>query len=497
MADDLHPPRAARPSSPAPSWSSRRCTPRRRPTRRSREDAGHADAGRGRRRAAHGRPGASGCSGPATRRSCRPATRHRVASRDGERALVIVGFRPLRARRPERVPAEAQPLERPAEVAPAQQQVVARARAWPAAPGRSAPRRAAAPPRAAGSRGGCAYSGYGPAAVALGGAGGHQQVGVALEQVQVAVAERAQALGGGAPGPSGGGPEISGSWNSRVCSSSSASASPARSPKRRYSVPVPTPAGARDVLHRDVLDAARSLDEPRRRLAGSAGGCGRRRRARAAASSSKTGRSGTVTIMPPARPARAPRGTDRRADRPGGRSARGRRARRRRANAPSAMPTGSSDSSTCAPLALSTLRTSACAQTAPNRPVLAPMTAAGLASQDVVRERARGPVERVLEAARDARRCTRAWRSGARRPPRSRRRRSCTRRGRVGLEVLVEDGQAAEAVPLHELDPGRQRRSPPPGAACGCGSPGARCPRCRGSASRPTPARRARARRSA
>src|SRR5918997_7032331 len=42
------------------------------------------------------------------------------------------------------------------------------------------------------------------------------------------------------------------------------------------------------------------------------------------------------------------------------------------------MPTGSSASSTCAPEALSALRTSACAQTAPNRPVLAPMTAAGL-----------------------------------------------------------------------------------------------------------------------
>jgi len=37
----------------------------------------------------------------------------------------------------------------------------------------------------------------------------------------------------GTPGPSGGGPEISPSWNSRVSSSSSASARPARSPKRR------------------------------------------------------------------------------------------------------------------------------------------------------------------------------------------------------------------------------------------------------------------------
>src|SRR3954468_3882476 len=44
----------------------------------------------------------------------------------------------------------------------------------------------------------------------------------------------------------------------------------------------------------------------------------------------------------------------------------------------SAMPTGSSESSTCAPVALSTLRTSACAHTAPNSPVLAPTTAAGL-----------------------------------------------------------------------------------------------------------------------
>src|SRR5215213_9394193 len=45
--------------------------------------------------------------------------------------------------------------------------------------------------------------------------------------------------------------------------------------------------------------------------------------------------------------------------------------------AASAIPTGSSDSSTCAPEALSALRTSACAQTAPNRPVLAPITALG------------------------------------------------------------------------------------------------------------------------
>src|SRR3954469_16241766 len=42
------------------------------------------------------------------------------------------------------------------------------------------------------------------------------------------------------------------------------------------------------------------------------------------------------------------------------------------------MPTGSSLSITYAPEAFIVLRTSACAQTAPNRPVLAPMTAVGL-----------------------------------------------------------------------------------------------------------------------
>ncbi|CAA9519710.1 MAG: hypothetical protein AVDCRST_MAG45-2418 [uncultured Solirubrobacterales bacterium] len=46
--------------------------------------------------------------------------------------------------------------------------------------------------------------------------------------------------------------------------------------------------------------------------------------------------------------------------------------------APSASPTGSSSSRTCAPAVLRTLRSSACAHTAPNRPVDAPMTAAGL-----------------------------------------------------------------------------------------------------------------------
>ena len=46
--------------------------------------------------------------------------------------------------------------------------------------------------------------------------------------------------------------------------------------------------------------------------------------------------------------------------------------------ASAARPTGSSRSTTRAPIAASTLRSSACAQTAPNSPVLAPITATGL-----------------------------------------------------------------------------------------------------------------------
>ena len=46
-------------------------------------------------------------------------------------------------------------------------------------------------------------------------------------------------------------------------------------------------------------------------------------------------------------------------------------------NASSARPIGSSRSSTSAPSAASTLRASACAQTAPNSPVETPTTAAG------------------------------------------------------------------------------------------------------------------------
>ena len=58
-------------------------------------------------------------------------------------------------------------------------------------------------------------------------------------------------------------------------------------------------------------------------------------------------------------------------------------------------------SSTAAPIVFSTLRSSAWAQMAPNRPVLAPIDGDRLSAQAVVREGPRGPVERVLERTRD------------------------------------------------------------------------------------------------
>ena len=68
-----------------------------------------------------------------------------------------------------------------------------------------------------------------------------------------------------------------------------------------------------------------------------------------------------------------------------------------------AWPTASSASVTRAPIAPSTLRSSAAAQTPPNAPALELITATGLLRNDVRRERPRGPVERVLERARDRR----------------------------------------------------------------------------------------------
>ena len=55
---------------------------------------------------------------------------------------------------------------------------------------------------------------------------------------------RPGARSGGAPGPSGGAPRIISSCSSDSCSEITARARPARSPKRRNSVPLPTPASA-------------------------------------------------------------------------------------------------------------------------------------------------------------------------------------------------------------------------------------------------------------
>ena len=70
-------------------------------------------------------------------------------------------------------------------------------------------------------------------------------------------------------------------------------------------------------------------------------------------------------------------------------------------NAVSASPTGVSRSSTRAPIRPSTLRSSACAQTAPNMPVRRPDDGDRLVAQHVVLEGHGGPVERVLELAGD------------------------------------------------------------------------------------------------
>ena len=117
-----------------------------------------------------------------------------------------------------------------------------------------------------------------------------------------------------------------------------------------------------------------------------------------------------------------------------------------------------------------------------------------LLAQHVVGERARGPVERVLEPAGDRRVVLRGGDQERRRPPRPR---SGTPPPRAAGSPRGPHrrwaGPRGPPTPRTRLRAGASR--PPPGAAAGCGSPGARCPRCRGSASL-TPARRARARRS-
>ena len=121
-----------------------------------------------------------------------------------------------------------------------------------------------------------------------------------------------------------------------------------------------------------------------------------------------------------------------------------------------AWPTATSPSTTRAPVAASTLRSSACAHTAPNAPVLAPTTATGMLRSDVGRERARRPVEGVLELARDRRVVLGRREQHGVRPGERRAQRGDRRRGRLDVVVLVVGGHVPQAVPQLELHPGGQ-----------------------------------------
>ena len=72
-----------------------------------------------------------------------------------------------------------------------------------------------------------------------------QQFAVAVQELRRRRGRtRSGARSGGAPGPSGGAPRIISSCSCDSCSETTARARPARSPKRRNSVPLPTPASA-------------------------------------------------------------------------------------------------------------------------------------------------------------------------------------------------------------------------------------------------------------
>src|SRR5687767_897438 len=215
------------------------------------------------------------------------------------------------------------------------------------------------------------------AAVALDRAGGDQQVRVALHQVDVGGPERLQALRG-----RGAGAEWSRPGDQRVLELARVLLQQREREARAVAEAAVEGAGAdtggtRDVLHRDVLDPP-LVDQPRRRLEDAqavAGGVGALARRRAVGDQWEVGHMGDhadcstgARISRQRSPSRSPR----RAVSSGSAS------EPSSSKAPSAMPTGSSASSTCAPDALSALRTSAWAQTAPNRPVLAPITAEGL-----------------------------------------------------------------------------------------------------------------------
>ena len=433
--------------------------PRRRPGARAPAPApGHAAARHQRRRPPHDRPRRA----PARhRRGGHRAGRHAPPhpAEPRGRGARVVGFRELRASAPRRTSAPraaTTPARPPAERA-AGVQVVARAeRGQQRARGqRRVERRAAS---RAGSRG-ASRTARRPAAVALARARRRPAGRRGAPAGRGSLAERLQALGGGRARA-----ERRRAGDQRVLELARVlveqrEREPGAVAEAAVERAGADAGGAGDVLHRDVLDPA--LVDQRRAAASRM-----RRRLRAASARSRgggpsaiSGRSGTPAIMPTARPERAPPGTGRRAGRPGARSARGRRATSSSSNAPSAMPTGSSDSSTCAPEALSALRTSACAQTAPKRPVLAPITADGLLPEDVVRERARRPVERVLEPAGE--RGVVLGRGDQQRVGRlDRVQEVLHRRGRVVLEVLVEDGQGRRGRPTPRARPRAAAESP-------------------------------------
>ena len=135
-------------------------------------------------------------------------------------------------------------------------------------------------------------------------------------------------------------------------------------------------------------------------------------------------------------------------------------------NASAARPTGSSRSITRAPIAPSTLRSSACAQTAPNRPGAGADDRDRLVAQRARRERAREPVERVLELARDRVVVLRRGeehdvglvdRGGER---------AQDPRARLAVVVVGVVGRhRLQALPQLQLGPGRQQLLPPPGGA--------------------------------
>ena len=166
-----------------------------------------------------------------------------------------------------------------------------------------------------------------------------------------------------------------------------------------------------------------------------------------------------TAARPPARRPRRPWPPGRRAAPAAPRGAPGSASSPPASNASWAVPTGSSASSTSAPIVVSTRRPSACAQTAPNRPVEAPITAAGLPRSGLVsygRETQSSaflswPGQRAVVLRR--RHQDRVGRGD--RPPQLGHR---DRRG-AGLGVLVERGHLAQPVPDLQLDTGRQRGS--------------------------------------